>query len=153
MKNTANRLLALILGTALALVAGCGDGGSSCQPGNEKCSCLVNGTCNAGLTCASGVCVGLGGQTGQGGQGGPSGPCGAIDPQCSSIATDASGTCIAECCCPQFVACANNSSCRTILSCGDNCTGTACVDSCLSANPAGATAATSALSCVQTHCL
>jgi hypothetical protein len=55
--------LASMLGTALAISAGCG-GGSSCQDGSEKCSCFINNTCNAGLTCASGVCVDLGGSTG-----------------------------------------------------------------------------------------
>jgi len=55
--------LVSMLGTALATSAGCG-GGSSCQNGDEKCSCFTNNTCNAGLTCASGVCVDLGGSTG-----------------------------------------------------------------------------------------
>ena len=58
--------LASMLGTALATGAGCGGGGggSSCQDGDEKCSCFTNNTCNAGLTCASGICVDLGGSTG-----------------------------------------------------------------------------------------
>jgi hypothetical protein len=153
-----NGLLALMLGTALVLAAGCGDGGSSCQPGSEKCSCFMNGTCNAGLTCASNTCVDLMTTPGTGGVGGggsisqPPSVCGAIAPQCSSIATDATGICIAECCCSQFVACTNSSSCTAILSCGADCTGSACLNSCLSANPAGATAATNLLNCMDANC-
>ena len=37
------------------------DGGvSGCQVGTETCSCYPNDTCNAGLTCASQLCVNLG---------------------------------------------------------------------------------------------
>ena len=77
-----DRLLPLMLGAALASAAGCGDGGSSCQPGSEKCSCFMNETCNAGLTCASNTCVDLMTTPGTGGTSGlPGVACGAIDPQ------------------------------------------------------------------------
>src|SRR6185369_4245217 len=45
--------------------SGSGEGGASgCTTGNERCACYANGTCNAGLTCASQICVALGGGTG-----------------------------------------------------------------------------------------
>jgi hypothetical protein len=39
------------------------DAGSSCAPGQERCACYGNDTCNAGLTCASELCVRLPGST------------------------------------------------------------------------------------------
>jgi Mg-chelatase subunit ChlD len=46
-----------------------GQGGASCPPGSEGCACYPNDTCDAGLTCATRVCVNLG-SGGSGGQGG-----------------------------------------------------------------------------------
>lgn len=52
---------------------GTGTGGSGgCAPGAETCPCYGNGTCNAGLACASNLCVkwsGTGGTNGAGGTG------------------------------------------------------------------------------------
>jgi len=63
---------ALTAGTGGAVAKGTGGaqsgsgegGGSGCTTGNERCACYANGTCNAGLTCASQICVALGGGTG-----------------------------------------------------------------------------------------
>jgi hypothetical protein len=71
---------------------------AKCAPGSEPCPCYGNGTCNAGLTCASDLCVDLGGLGGSpggaddagspapptGGAGGagpalPEGDCGSYD--------------------------------------------------------------------------
>ena len=49
--------LALALGTALAIASGCGRSDMDCPPGSEHCPCLLDGTCNDGLTCASDVCA------------------------------------------------------------------------------------------------
>lgn len=63
--------------TVLILAVACGSSGSggsgnpssnggstSASPGNEGGPCYPNSTCNAGLTCASNLCVRLGGGTG-----------------------------------------------------------------------------------------
>ncbi len=52
-----------------------GAGGDECVEGTERCPCLADGTCHAGLVCASSLCVALGGggQTGSGGSGGATG--------------------------------------------------------------------------------
>ena len=43
---------------AVALVLSCGEpGGSQPETGTEGGTCFPNGTCNAGLTCASNLCV------------------------------------------------------------------------------------------------
>ena len=57
------------------------DGGIvGCPVGTETCSCYPNDTCNAGLTCASRLCVNLGtGGSGTGGSGGGSGDAGVSD--------------------------------------------------------------------------
>jgi hypothetical protein len=48
--------------------AGGGTGGVGCPAGSEGCACYGNDTCNAGLTCASHLCVSLAsGGSGQGG--------------------------------------------------------------------------------------
>jgi hypothetical protein len=61
---------------ALGFAAGCGGGSQSCS-GGERCACYPNGTCNAGLTCLSNVCVdsstGAGGNAGTTGRGGSDG--------------------------------------------------------------------------------
>ena len=49
-----------------------GTGGATCQPGQEGCACYGNDTCNAGLTCASHLCVRFG-TGGSGAIGGSSG--------------------------------------------------------------------------------
>jgi hypothetical protein len=55
---------------------GGGAGGSGCPTGFETCACYGNHTCEAGLTCASNICVnlsaggGAGGNNGGGGAGG-----------------------------------------------------------------------------------
>jgi hypothetical protein len=48
-------------------------GSSSCPDGNERCNCYGNGTCNAGLTCASRLCVALGVGAGAGSAGAAAG--------------------------------------------------------------------------------
>jgi len=40
------------------------DGGGACATGSEGCTCYGNHTCDPGLTCASSLCVQLGGGTG-----------------------------------------------------------------------------------------
>ena len=61
MQKQAVRVFAL----ALVLLVGCSDEGpgtgqdSGPVPGTERGPCYGNGTCNSGLTCASGVCVRL----------------------------------------------------------------------------------------------
>lgn len=79
--------LAPALGIACwLLIAGCpggggGDGDASisdggmedCPVGSESCECTAGGACDPGLTCASQVCVNLGGLGGQGGSGAQSG--------------------------------------------------------------------------------
>ncbi|HEX4341240.1 MAG TPA: hypothetical protein VH062_35265 [Polyangiaceae bacterium] len=49
------------------------DAQSACAIGNEGCHCYGNKTCNGGLTCASDLCVNLGGPTAAGGAAGQSG--------------------------------------------------------------------------------
>lgn len=51
-------------------------GGSRCPAGAEGCDCYGNGTCDVGLTCASNLCVSLGGAGGAGGIGGAGGATG-----------------------------------------------------------------------------
>jgi hypothetical protein len=49
-----------------------GCGGSSpaaCQAGKERCACTPSGGCDTGLTCASKICVSVGGPGGSGGAG------------------------------------------------------------------------------------
>jgi hypothetical protein len=151
MRGTAlvDKFLVLIFGTALALSAGCGSG-SSCN-GSSNCPCFGNGTCNAGLMCSAGTCV-YSGPTSTG-TGTTTNQCGSINAQCASIATDTCGTCLAECCCTQLVACANNTSCAAIASCGASCTTTACESTCESNYPAGQTAATNYLNCGTSYCM
>ncbi len=50
-----------------------GTGGADCPDGTERCSCYGNGTCNAGLVCASDLCVDLGTGGGAGAGGAPIG--------------------------------------------------------------------------------
>jgi hypothetical protein len=50
-----------------SLEAGAEGAPSSCTQGAEGCSCSPNSTCNAGLTCASKLCVNMGGTGGAGG--------------------------------------------------------------------------------------
>ncbi len=66
----------------VSIAAGCG--GELVAQGGERQPCFPNGTCNIGLTCASGVCVDLGGggmggtaASGRGGAGGTMGEAGA----------------------------------------------------------------------------
>jgi hypothetical protein len=122
--------------------------------GTFAVSGCVPGAGSGGSGGSGGGAGGTGGGGGAGGSGGggSGGSCGAIAPQCSSIATDASGTCTAKCCCSEMMACVNNSACTTILSCVADCTGSACENSCFSANPAGATAANNIFDCFQTNC-
>jgi hypothetical protein len=49
-----------------------GSGGGGCPAGSETCACYGNGTCNVGLSCASNLCVNLGGGAGATGTGGSS---------------------------------------------------------------------------------
>ena len=63
--------VALVVAVGVAL-AGCGSGGGkSCTAGDEGCACLPDDGCRTPLTCASHLCVSLGGggQTGTGGAG------------------------------------------------------------------------------------
>ena len=66
-------VLVLAIGAALA---GCGSGGGkACTAGAEGCACLPANGCLLGLTCASQLCVNLGGG-GAGGQAGTAGEAG-----------------------------------------------------------------------------
>jgi hypothetical protein len=66
------RSIWISVGAAALMVTGCG--GSSPGQGGIRESCYPNGTCNAGLTCVSQVCVSLdGGQAGDNGGGGAGG--------------------------------------------------------------------------------
>jgi hypothetical protein len=68
---------------ASCLIAACSSSGgkdagtdAACPAGSETCACYGNGTCNAGLTCASNLCVnftGAGGTATTTGSGGSSG--------------------------------------------------------------------------------
>src|SRR5262245_29011984 len=57
---------------SILIWAAAGCAGGSAGQGGERQACYANGTCNAGLTCASNVCVKFGGG-GAGGTGGSSG--------------------------------------------------------------------------------
>jgi hypothetical protein len=85
---------------ALALFAfawGCGDGGGGEPPGSERGPCYPNGTCNAGLSCLSNVCVNTGGGAGGAPACGTAGQaCGGAAPCCSG-AVCATNTCAAIC--------------------------------------------------------
>ncbi len=50
-----------------------GGGGDSCPSGQEGCECYGNNTCNAGLTCASNLCVDISDIAGTAGNGGMDG--------------------------------------------------------------------------------
>ena len=52
--------------------------GRECPAGNETCACLPNKTCQTGLTCASDLCVRVGGTGGSSGAGGSVGPGGSV---------------------------------------------------------------------------
>ena len=73
----------VLAGGALAELA-CGggsQGGVSCPPGDERCACYPNGTCNGTLECLSDCCVstsGAGGGAGSVGAGGMSGGSGSV---------------------------------------------------------------------------
>jgi hypothetical protein len=54
------------VGTLLLGGACSGSGGIDCAEGAERCPCFSNGTCDAGLTCASDLCVALDGSGGGG---------------------------------------------------------------------------------------
>jgi hypothetical protein len=125
---------ALVLGTALTLSPGCGSS-NSCPAGTLNCACTSVGGCNAGLSCSAGICV--------------QGPanCGAVSPACAQIATDPCGTCLAQCCCAELVACATSTSCYNLLQCEAGCTTSSCNDSCVSAYPAGETKMDDYLNC------
>ena len=69
----------------ISIAGGCG--GRLSPQGDERQPCYPNGTCNVGLTCASGVCVDLGG----GGMGGTAGGGGA-GTMATAGATGAAGT-------------------------------------------------------------
>jgi len=62
--------------TAMLVIAGaaigCGSKSATCTTGAEACACFANDTCFPGLTCASHLCVDLGG-SGGGGRGGGAG--------------------------------------------------------------------------------
>jgi hypothetical protein len=61
---------------ACAIFGACGGGSSGPKAGDERGACYGNGSCNAGLTCASNVCVriaGNGGTTGDAGMTGTAG--------------------------------------------------------------------------------
>jgi hypothetical protein len=81
---------ALVAGSVWAAAAGCGgttSGASDCAPGAERCACRPDGSCDRGLSCASGVCVeapdddATGGSAGEeGGNGEPAGAGAAAGP-------------------------------------------------------------------------
>jgi hypothetical protein len=92
------------------------------------------GTASSTSTVVGSVTVGGGGGAGNAGGSGPSSPC------------DGTGDCslCAECanclvCASQADDCANNADCTNIVTCAGNCAegDSACVESCLSAYPAG----------------
>ncbi len=67
--------LPLLFALVSLVSVGCGD--NPAKQGGERQDCYPNGTCNAGLTCASNVCVSLGdGGAGRGGGGGTTGAAG-----------------------------------------------------------------------------
>ena len=134
---------ALVLGTALTLSPGCGSSNSGCTPGTANCACLSSGACNAGLTCSSGLCT-----TSSVGPG-----CGAINSACASIATDACGTCLAQCCCSTFILCTSSTACTNLLSCESNCCTASCNDGCVSLYPSGETNLNNLLNCTITNCM
>jgi hypothetical protein len=53
--------LACLVACFAALSCSSGSKGGSCPQGSETCPCYGNQSCNVGLTCASSVCVNLGG--------------------------------------------------------------------------------------------
>lgn len=138
------RILTLaLLGTVLAV--GASSGCANCPAGAATCPCLSNGTCETGLSCSSGTC-----KSSSGGDG----VCGGIDPRCSSMATDACGTCLAKCCCGQAAACKSNASCVGLTQCESSCSSssTTCDDNCTSSYPGGTTQLTDFEVCSLTSC-
>lgn len=73
-RGAAIETLVGLVATALVLGACRSDGPrtSECSPGTERCACYGNHTCNSGLTCASDLCVSVGGAAGAGQAGGES---------------------------------------------------------------------------------
>jgi hypothetical protein len=59
---------AVLVGLAAAI--GCGSKSATCTTGAEGCACFANDTCFTGLTCASHLCVDIGGSGGAGRGGG-----------------------------------------------------------------------------------
>ena len=58
------RELFLVLFLAISMIAmGCDDGDSDCAVGSVGCACTSGGECDGDLTCASDLCVDLGGDS------------------------------------------------------------------------------------------
>jgi hypothetical protein len=117
--------LALLVGPLVLLAgsscfsAGNNDADEDCDAGDEACECSGDGTCNAGLTCRSNVCVDLAG----GGSGGTSGVDIAACLQCGEGACpDESAECEGTDGCNELIDCLLGCS-TSDTSCAQNCQG------------------------------
>lgn len=95
-----------------------GSGGApACRDGDETCACYGNGTCNAGLVCASNLCVRLSSGTGGRGAGGISSVAGAGGAISNGGIPSTGGTPPTPGSSPLGGRCVQNADCRPGLSC------------------------------------
>lgn len=69
-----------------------------------------------------------------------------------SYSSTTCGTCVQSACCAEDNACANNPSCGAALTCISNCTTTACMNSCVSSYPTGASLLSDLATCMDNKC-
>jgi hypothetical protein len=141
--------------------------------GAEKGACFPNGTCNAGLSCLSDLCVatnrmdgggirsggsgGSGGASNSGSGGSGGGTC--VDTTVASLGMIADPTCVAECMCSNKATGYCDSMCRGLIEClGQKCPGldtgmrTQCVVSMCASFLAGAAQAMSLTTACADEC-
>ena len=135
-------------GTVCSTITNCG---TAAAPDYQACGIAGYHPDCAGTKCIPNTGGSGGSGGGTGGAGGTTG-CGAIDPTCSSIATDTCGTCLAECCCSTVILCVSSTSCTNLLSCESGCTTSSCESGCVSLYPSGESSLNSLLSCTVTNC-
>lgn len=147
-KVTLSRLGLVPLTLAASLAPGCGSGSGGA--GAEGQACYPNGTCDAGLTCASDLCVSLGGS------GNASGAGGSDDAGAVAAAVEACFACGETQCTAEAEACSSAEGCRELLDCTLGCAGDpACANACdVSGVTADGVQAMSAFTgCVVTSCV
>lgn len=83
--------LGICVGGIAIACASDSDADGPCEPGNERCECYANRTCNAGLTCLSEICVDDD-EADNGGSGGSGGSSGGSDSSSGGTDSDSGGS-------------------------------------------------------------